>query len=262
MFSPVSQRASSEARKTATSATSRGAPILPKGDIPAAIARSRCGSKVGVGKARRKRIHGDGARSEFAREDADELLDGSFAAEIKGGLGEEHLGSTGGNRDDAATVAHAARRLLKREEGAFGIGAEDVIEVGFGGLDQRLYDGDADIGDNDVDRRHLLLGFIEQPANVGNAGDIGLNGDGFAAILADGSNGFLGGFLVADIVDDHGRPVCREPLGDGAADAARTARHERDFAFKRMIHSCPFLVWLRPFQIERRRSMWKLGACY
>lgn len=261
MFSPVSQRASSEARKTATSATSRGAPILPKGDMPAATARSRSGSRSVSVKP------GESAftvtkRGPSSRERTRTNCDGSFAAEIKGGLGEEHLGSTGGNRDDTATVAHAPRRFLKREEGAFGIGAEDVVEVGFGGLDQRLYDGDADIGDDDVNRAHLLLGFIEQPANVGSNGDIGPNGDGLAAILADGGNGFLGGFLVADIIDDHGRAVCREPLGDGAADAARTAGHERDFAFKRMIHSCPFLVWLRPFQIERRRSMWKLGACY
>ncbi|ESX10154.1 hypothetical protein X768_16080 [Mesorhizobium sp. LSJC265A00] len=97
------------------------------------------------------------------------MFDGALAAEIERRLREEHLGAAGGDRDDAAAVSHTARCFLKHEERALGIGAEDMVEIGFGCLGQRLDDGDADIGNHDVDRAELTLSLVKQAMNIRDA---------------------------------------------------------------------------------------------
>ena len=149
---------------------------------------------------------------------------------------EEHFCSTSGDGDDATVVAHAARGLLKRKECAFGIGAEDKVEVGLAGLDYRFDHRNADIGKDDIDRTQLALGFVEQASDIGKICNVGLDGDRPSALGLDGGYDFLGGLGIADIVDDDGRAIGSETLGNGAPDTARTASDNGGFALKRMRH--------------------------
>ena len=116
----------------------------------------------------------------------------------------------------------AMRRLdegLGEEEGALEIDVEDGVVVGFGDLPEGGFDLDAGVVDEDVAAAELLVGLVDEALGVGEVGDVGLDGDGFAAGgfgFGFGVRGLLG---VVAIVDDYGCAFAGEADGDGLADS-------------------------------------------
>ena len=87
---------------------------------------------------------------------------------------------------------------------------------------------DAGIVDQHVDAAERRLGRVEHARDRLRVADVGLGGDGAAAGLLDLADQRLGFGCAAGVIDDDGEAVGGEPLGDGGADAARSAGDERD----------------------------------
>ena len=72
-----------------------------------------------------------------------------------------HFRSAGRNHDDATAVTHPAAGLLQGEKDPSGIDVENVIVICLRVFDQRLYNMNAGVGDDDVETAHRLLCFVE-----------------------------------------------------------------------------------------------------
>src|SRR6187549_1220965 len=85
-------------------------------------------------------------------------------------------------------------------------------------LDRRKF-VDAGVVNEDIDAAEILFGLSEKAIDIGGLGEVGLDGDGFATLFADGVDdsgcaGFAGG-----VVDDDGGAVGGELFGDFSADS-------------------------------------------
>src|SRR5258707_798456 len=113
------------------------------------------------------------------------LLDGPFTAEIKRHVGEMHFRAAGRNDDNAATLARPAAGLLQCEKDPPRIRVENVIVIRLGVFDQRFFNMDAGVGNDDVEAAHRFLGFAEQSPHLRGFRKVSLNPYGFTALRRD-----------------------------------------------------------------------------
>ena len=77
--------------------------------------------------------------------------------------------------------------------------------------------------------------------DVGLFGDVGLHGDGLAALAGDFGDDPLGVFRAAGVIDHDRGPLGRQMLGDRRTDALRRPRDDRDFS-RKFRHGSPFTL--------------------
>ncbi len=135
-------------------------------------------------------------------------------------MGEDHVFVDGADVDDAAGLFggdEAFDEGLREEECALEVDVEDGVVGSFGDLPEGRFDLDAGVVDEDVGAAELSIGFIDEALGVGEDGDVGLDGDGFAAsgfAFGFGIGGLIG---VITVVDDYGCALAGETDGDGLA---------------------------------------------
>ena len=87
-------------------------------------------------------------------------------------------------------------RLLRREQQAQHVQVEHLVEVLGRDLLERGELVDAGVVDEDVELAERLLRLGEEPPDVGLLGDVGLHGDGLAALASDLGDDAVGPFLA------------------------------------------------------------------
>ena len=80
------------------------------------------------------------------------------------------------------------------------------------------------------------FGLREEAADVGLLGDVGLDGDGLAALAGDLGDDAVGPLLAGGVVDDHRRPFGGEVLRDRRPDALGRAGDDGDLAREFLRH--------------------------
>ena len=131
------------------------------------------------------RVNGEAAR---------ECLDGSLGAGVERVVRDPgHGGRDGGGQDDAAVVGEVAQGVLRDEELAPRVQGEDLVVDGFGDVVFGAKGFHAGVGDDDVQAAEVGDGFVEEVGHFGRFGDVGLDGDGFAAEGFDFRDDFFGG---------------------------------------------------------------------
>ena len=110
--------------------------------------------------------------------------------------------------------------------------SNDLVEVLLGDLLERRHLVDAGVVDQDVEMAVSLDGGVDDGLGVGGLGDVALDGDGLAAGGGDGLDDLVGAGLAGGVVDDDGRAVGGQRLGDGGADALGGAGDDGDFSGK------------------------------
>jgi hypothetical protein len=126
---------------------------------------------------------------------------------------------------------HDAPDLDRREERALQVHVHHLVELGLGEGVGRTADVDAGPVDQDVDAAHLLLRPGGHRLHRVDVGDVGLDGDGAAAGLADQFGGLLELRGGARGERDVGA-VMGEGEGHAEAQAAAAAGHERHLAIQ------------------------------
>ena len=102
----------------------------------------------------------------------------------------------------------------------------------FGDVFERREFVDAGVVDEHVEAAVGFFGFGEEAGDVGLFGDVGLDGDGFAAVGGDFGDDFVGAGFAGGVVDDDGGAFGGERFGDGCADAFGGAGDDRDLIFE------------------------------
>ena len=87
--------------------------------------------------------------------------------------------------------------------------------------------------------------------DVGLLGDVGLHGDGLAALAGDLGDDAVGPLLAGGVVDDDGGPLGGQVLGDGGADALGRPGDDRDFAREFLRHGIAPVMAFGRFCTER-----------
>ena len=118
-----------------------------------------------------------------------------------------------------------------------GVNLQHALQLQRIGVGYRLAArGDTGIVDQNADRTEILQHIGDHGLVFLEILDRGRIGPRLAAELFDGGDGFLRGFLVAAVVDGDIGAGFGQRDGDGAADAAAAAGHQRHAAFKRDVH--------------------------
>ena len=99
-------------------------------------------------------------------------------------------------------------------------------------LFQRLELIDAGVVDQDVEPAEGFFGFGEETADVGLIGEVGLHGDGLAAVALDLTHNAVGTVLARAVVDDDGGALGGEVQRDRGADPLGRPRDHRDLSFQ------------------------------
>jgi hypothetical protein len=185
-----------------------------------------------------------GARPQFARQRANELLDGPFASKIERQVGGRQLCTACRNGDNATTVPDTTGGFLKREENAFGIDIENEVVILLGALDKGFLKYNPCIGHNDVETSHLLFRFGEQSPYLRGFRNIGLNRRCLTAPPENTIHCRLRRLFILTVVDNDTRPIGCETLGDRFANAARCSGNECIFSFKCKRHESSLLGFL------------------
>src|SRR5690606_12011938 len=116
--------------------------------------------------------------------------DGDDAA-LGGGVGEDagdadEAADAGLVDDDAAAALHHVRqRVPGGQPDALEVDGDDPVPLLLGGVGGVAGAGDARVGEDDVDPVEAGEGLLGHPFGVGGGGDVGGQGDGGAAGLAD-----------------------------------------------------------------------------
>jgi hypothetical protein len=99
-------------------------------------------------------------------------------------------------------------------------------------LRHRLQDAERGVRHQDVELAELLLDGLEDAVDVRRVGDVGANLQRLRTDRGDLGVGLFGCVAVAQVVEADPGAVLRQSLADGASDAARSARDQRELAFK------------------------------
>src|SRR5208282_1462366 len=84
-----------------------------------------------------------------------------------------------------------------------------------------------------------LFRFGKKALDIGLLGDIGLHGDGFAALCGYVRNHAVGALFARGVVDHDRRAFGRQMAGDGSANSRRCAGGERHFSLELFRHDLP-----------------------
>ncbi len=182
-------------------------------------------------RAGRDRVDADAARPELLGEDVGHGLDRRLGGGIDAVARLVETDDAGREGDDAATIAQPSRCFAHAAEDATEIERDLTIEIGIRDVGERAEFHGAGIVDENVDATECLFGGIEQRRGAGRFADIGLDGDGAAALRFYGGDDLLGLVTAPRIIDDNGETVPGKPLRHGGADAPRCAGDDGDTLF-------------------------------
>ena len=184
------------------------------------------------GDARALQLHGEAARDRELRGLGHAVVD-HLARDVEGGF-------AGDEQHAAPAVPRHLRGVVAREaDAAHDVDLEQTVPLGVGNFEGRLALVDAEVVDEDVDLRR-----------VGEYGGGSLRGGAIRSdavqtcprdFLADGRHRLVHVRLLA-AGDGHMRTFPSEALGNGVADAAGGARHERTPTLKLQIHAFPSVL--------------------
>jgi hypothetical protein len=184
---------------------------------------------AGVGEADGPELRGHGEAG---------LGDAVFAAVDRGGVGRE-----GSDEEELVAAGEAglagvgepvAGGELGEEVGALEIDADDFVEDFLGGFGDVGADagGDAGVVDEGVEVAVGGERGVEEALAVGGESDVSTDEGEFlfrvGREFSAGEGGGFGGFLVAGVMDGHGKSGLGEGFGDAAAQAAGGAGDEDD----------------------------------
>jgi len=172
---------------------------------------------------------------DFFGETQGERVDGSFSRGVVDVfVGRADAGGSGGYVDDGATAAsvasgHAKDGLAGAEKRSEDVGGEYAVQAsGVDLVETGLVFDDASVVDESGDGAELARGLVEETDNFLLVADVGLEGDGGASVVADGSDDFFGSGLVTVVVDADVESAGGGELGGGGSDAAAGAGDEED----------------------------------
>src|SRR5207244_2671052 len=117
---------------------------------------------------------------------------------------------------------------------------------------------DAGVVDQDIEPAECLLRLGKQTLDLCRLREIGLHGDCLAPAVRNLGNDAVGVRFARSIVDNNGRALGRQMLGDGGADPLGRASHNRDFVLKLAHLFSPLheLVCATPPQKPVYTSIW------
>ena len=129
-------------------------------------------------------------------------------------------------------------------------------------LHQRADHAGGGVRDQQVETAELCLRLVDQRVAALGVVDAALDRVGRAAQCLDLRERLLGGITVAEVGEGDRGAALHEIERDGAADAARPARHEGEAAVEFLAHAgmlgspqSPFeVVWPRPSSRARRSA--------
>ena len=156
-----------------------------------------------------------------------EGADGGFGGAIDGERRDTFGAGDGAINYDGAAIAQERQGLLDGEEDAFYVDAEFFVELGFGDGGEGSEAAASGVGENNVEMAFLFFDGGEDAVEVGELGDVALDGGDVFADL------FYGGveFGLAASGDEDVGAFGDEFFGGGEADAAIAAGDECDFSF-------------------------------
>ena len=181
--------------------TSSGAPILPTG-MREAIVFGEGGDHFGFDEGGGDGVGGDAFLGELGGVGAGETEYAGFGGGVVGADDAAVLCGDGRETDDAAPAggAHGGEDALGDEEDGGEVYAEIFVPDFFGDLVGGDDFADAGVVDEDADGAELGFGCGDEAVYVGREGDVGLDGDAFAAEIANGLRDGFGGCGLGAIV--------------------------------------------------------------
>ena len=168
------------------------------------------------------------------RHGADKIDDGCLGGVIVGIEGVTlHTIGGGGAEDDAGVFAafvlfHALERLHDAKAHTVQVDAHHALPLGKVGFNKLLANGDARVGDENVDAAEDVVHFSKGVLRALFAADVDLDRAGEAGNLL---LKHVERFLVV-VEDDNLRAFEHEALGGGLADAGSTAGHDHALALQ------------------------------
>ena len=180
-------------------------------------------------------VDGDAVRRELERHGLGEAGDAVLGRDVGGLEGRGGEGMRRGGRDDAAPAAplHAGHRRPDGVEGGRQVDGDDLVPLLGRELLDRRHVLDAGIVDEDVDRPEGCLGLPDHAGDLVRLRHVGRRMDGLDAELGlDAAPRALDLARIAEAVEDHVGAFFGHGPGDGEADAAGRAGHDRGFGAK------------------------------
>ena len=189
------------------------------------------GVQVGVDGPRLNIVDRNAARPQLTRQPLREHLDGPFGRRVGGHAGHEHaLPHARTDHDDSPAGLQVLERRLRRDEDAADVDRKDAIEVS----ESRLLDLHRN------DRAGVVHQYVEPAKGRDRPFDGVADGIGVGSVCLDRERLSASAFNLFDNGrrrvsafgegDGDAGAVLGQALGDRGADAARTARDERDLA--------------------------------
>ena len=189
------------------------------------------GKHIGLDASRRDGVDGNTLGPGVGGETTGEALDRGLGPGVDGVVGHAgHARRDRGHEDDAAAVREVAQGVLGDEELGARVEAEDAVVVVFRDVFFGAEDLHAGIGDDDVEPAEVRERLREELSDLRHFGDVGADGDGFAADRLDLRYDVVGGGRAVGVVDDDGGAALAEFEGDAGAETAAGAGYEDDFA--------------------------------
>jgi hypothetical protein len=128
--------------------------------------------------------------------------------------------------DDAAARAHPRREALHDLQEGTDRDRVRLLDVVRLRLEERPERGRGGVRDEDGDLGRRRIESVQHGRDLRRLAQVGLQREGRPAGGTDGALGLGGCGVVAAVVECDVEAVAREPLDDGAADAARAAGDE------------------------------------
>ena len=178
-------------------------------------------------------VHGDLVRSQFRGQRATEGFNASFAGRVVTAVGLAQHGVNAGYGDDPAPVSllnHLPSALLRTEEHAFQVGAEDEVPVILGHVNDLGETDDAGVVHQNVELAQETDGLGKCGLHLARKPHIAAAEMSPSALVADPGDHLFGLGLV-DVEDDHVCPLSSERKGNGFADAASGACNDGGLVF-------------------------------
>lgn len=175
---------------------------------------------VGLDATRGDAVDGDLLVTAVDGHAANEGLDGTLGTGVDGVLGDTlGLAGDGSHEDDAAADLKVLVGLTGNEELPTGVDFHNAVVLLLGDVLQVAEGDNAGVGRYDVDLAEVLLGLLEELLDLADVGDVGLDGNGVAAVLLDLLDDSVGGSVGVGVVDDDLGAASTELSGHSLANA-------------------------------------------
>jgi len=179
-------------------------------------------------------VYSDVLVTHISAERSDESLDGVLAASIERViLWSTGTSSNGGHQDDRALPLKMLVCLLGNKELRSGVSVEHIVVDLWGNLEKRGEVLFAGVGHDDIKTAEGLLALLEEPDDIWNLGNIGLNGNSVRAELLNLLNDGVGISSGISVVDNDLSASGSELKGDTSADTTAGTGDESNLALER-----------------------------